>query len=148
MGNCTHTPTMVAPGLFQLVLNAELYEGLRYGWLHVQAAGAGETTTTAAEHGPNGAAGGAGAAGANSTGFKFTVTGINAVCQVLPLNYIDNSFEPAGPNPSVAATVGGAAVVPGSGAAALAEVWYTAMYTTRVDLLPARLFLSFLFLVG
>jgi hypothetical protein len=113
-GNCTKGLVPIAPGVFQLVLNSELYEGLRYGWLHVQA----DAGTT----------------------LKFTVTNIAAVCQVLPLNYFDHSFVPGGaPAPPPTTLVDDAlTLLPGgSGAAALAEVWYTAMYTTRVDLLPA-----------
>lgn len=105
-GNCTRVPIAVSgvnPGWYRLSLNSELYEGLRYGWLHVLAQ------------------------------VNFTVTNFTAVCQVLPINYADNAFVAVGPaGPRAGA---GGEPEPGAGATALEEVWYTAMYTTRVDLL-------------
>ena len=34
-GNCTKAVVALGGGRFQLQLNSELYEGLRYGWIHV-----------------------------------------------------------------------------------------------------------------
>ena len=128
-GNCTASVTPLGTtGRYRLVLNTELYEGLRYGWLHVQA---------------NNAA----LAGGDGAPVHFTVTEMVAVCQVLPINYADHAFEAAGPGQPASSmgirtdmgtdtdTDTGPSAVPG-GAQALEEVWYTAMYTTRVDLLP------------
>ena len=100
-GNCTAAaqPVPGVPGRYRLVINSELYEGLRYGWLHVQTTGASPPA--------------------------FTVTNFTAVCQAIPINYADHAFEASG-----AAVPAGAE--PGAGSFALEEVWYTAMYTTRV----------------
>eukprot|EP01052_Picozoa_sp_SAG31_P044914 SAG31_NODE_8005_length_1543_cov_1.380194_2_plen_310_part_00 len=72
-GNCTLTAvaTPHVPGRYQLALNPELYEGLRWGWLHARSA-------------------------AETPRFKFTVTNLTAVCQVIPLNYVDHAFDANG----------------------------------------------------
>ena len=98
-GNCTAPVTAIGNNTFELQLNAELYEGLRYGWLHVKARQ------------------------------QFQVTSIEAVCQVMPINYVDHAFEAQGPVPAPNDP-------PGAGSYALEQVFYTALYTTRVDILP------------
>ena len=103
-GNCTKDARAVpgTPGRYQLALNNELYEGLRYGWLHAQSLG--------------------------NKGFKFTVSNFTAVCQAIPMNYADHAFEARGLPAATDAE-------PGAGAQALEEVWYSAVYTTRVDII-------------
>ena len=61
-GNCTlpARAVMGIPGRYQLAINTQLYEGLRYAWLHVQAV-------------------------SGNPPIKFTVTNVTAVCQVLLL---------------------------------------------------------------
>eukprot|EP01043_Picozoa_sp_COSAG02_P013333 COSAG02_NODE_531_length_20680_cov_851.251834_6_plen_1015_part_00 len=100
-GNCTKDARAVPsiPGRYQLAVNNELYEGLRYGWLHAQSLG--------------------------SRAFKFTVTNFTAVCQVIPMNYADHAFEARGLPAAIDDE-------PGAGALSLEEVWYSAVYTTRV----------------
>ena len=71
MGNCSAPATSLGNGTFQLQLNPELYDGLRYGWLYVRA-GKGNFQ-------------------------PFTITEFTAVCQVLPINYADRAFEASGP---------------------------------------------------
>jgi len=105
-GNCTSTVSSLDGGRYRLDLNSELYEGLRYGWLHVRR---GKDCPAS---------------------FRITVSEFTAVCQVLPINYADNAFVASGSTPSALITE------PGAGAWTLEEVWYTAIYTMRVDLLP------------
>jgi hypothetical protein len=111
-------PCLRAPIL--LVARGETRGWRRYGWLHVVGAG------------------------------SFTVSGISVACQVRPINYYDRAFETGGPSSPSSAGDGAsgldsdgrvgadsdADVVPGAGAATLMDVWYSAVYTTRVDLLP------------
>lgn len=105
--------SVLGDGKYRLELNPELYEGLRYGWIHAMALDASSPPPT------------------------FTVTALYAVCQVLPINYVDHAFEGGGP-----AVPAGAE--PGAGASALNEVWYTAIYTMRVALLKDGVFGSIL----
>ena len=115
---------------FRLVLNSELYEGLRYGWIHVY--GPQGSSSSSSSNGP------AIKAGTVHAPVHFSIANWTAVCQVLPVNYEDNAFETAGG----AVPAGSPA---GAGAATFAEVWHTALYTTRVDILePPALFGSIL----
>eukprot|EP01047_Picozoa_sp_COSAG01_P023151 COSAG01_NODE_1395_length_10476_cov_11.562331_9_plen_382_part_00 len=96
-GNCTKPARAVTgtPGRYQLAINSQLYEGLRYAWLHVEAIAGGQAPIK-----------------------QFTVTNFTAVCQVIPMNYADHAFEAGGPAPAA-----GALAEPGAGATALEEVW-------------------------
>jgi hypothetical protein len=86
-GNCTKPARAVTgtPGRYQLAINSQLYEGLRYAWLHVEAIAGGQAIK------------------------QFTVTNFTAVCQVIPMNYADHAFEADGPAPAVGAEPGAGA---------------------------------------
>ena len=122
---------------FRLVLNSQFYEGLRYGWLHVLQ-GSKQTNKQGNDNSSNSNADAKSNTDASSTPPSFSIGNWTAVCQVLPVNYHDHAFETAG-----SAVPAGSS--PGAGAAAFAEVWHTALYTTRVDILaPPALFGSIL----
>jgi hypothetical protein len=132
-GNCT-LPARAVPGVtgrYQLAINPELYEGLRYGWLHARPAAAAAAAAAATGPAATEADTAAVTVGAERV-FKFTVTNFTAVCQVIPMNYVDHAFEANGTTATTTAAGVTAAAVPGAGAATLNEVWYTAIYTTRV----------------
>jgi hypothetical protein len=84
-GNCTTLARAVTgtPGRYQLAVNSQLYEGLRYAWLHAEAVG--------------------------GQPIKFTVTNFTAVCQVIPMNYADHAFEARGPAPAAGTEPGAGA---------------------------------------
>eukprot|EP00048_Salpingoeca_helianthica_P004759 m.80649 g.80649 ORF g.80649 m.80649 type:complete len:921 (+) comp13333_c0_seq4:81-2843(+) len=85
--NKTAVPVQYADGWYRLELNSELYEGVRFGFLHVL-----------------------------SLDQPFVVTSFRRVCQIKPTNY-QGSFS--------------------SSDSTLTQVWWTAAYTVKVNLLSS-----------